>query len=68
MKKSLVFFLLFDFFRADLNRDDSPWYPSVKLLDKNATCDWDSVLKDMRKDITKFFFFFFFFFFNEKFR
>ena len=38
-----------------LDRDDSPWYPSMKLFRQPALGDWDSVLHKIKADLeTKF--------------
>ena len=34
-----------------LGRDDSPWYPSVKLYRQERIGDWDSVLKKVQSDL-----------------
>ncbi|MBU3558516.1 tetratricopeptide repeat protein [Polynucleobacter sp. Nonnen-W13] len=36
-----------------LDRDDSPWYPSVKLYRQTEINDWDSVLKRTKADLEK---------------
>jgi tetratricopeptide (TPR) repeat protein len=35
-----------------LEREDSPWYPSMKLYRQPSPGDWDSVLKRVRADLT----------------
>lgn len=37
-----------------LNRDDSPWYPSVKLFRQPCMDDWDSVIQKISKWLTLF--------------
>jgi tetratricopeptide (TPR) repeat protein len=34
-----------------LDRDDSPWYPSVKIYRQTSMGDWDSVLQKVRNDL-----------------
>jgi len=34
-----------------LDREDSPWYPSVKLYRQSAINDWSGVLERVRKDL-----------------
>jgi hypothetical protein len=34
-----------------LDRDDSPWYPSLKLYRQKAIGDWSSVFKDIENDL-----------------
>jgi hypothetical protein len=34
-----------------LDRDDSPWYPSVKLYRQERIGDWDSVLERVKEDL-----------------
>ena len=36
-----------------LGRDDSPWYPSIKLFRQPQWGDWDSVFKEMKKELIK---------------
>ncbi|HVV45870.1 MAG TPA: tetratricopeptide repeat-containing glycosyltransferase family protein [Bryobacteraceae bacterium] len=33
------------------DRDDSPWYPSMKLYRQSAAGDWDTVLRNVRTDL-----------------
>jgi hypothetical protein len=35
------------------NRSDSPWYPSMKLFRQKQEGDWDSVLDDVAKELSK---------------
>jgi tetratricopeptide (TPR) repeat protein len=37
-----------------LDRDDSPWYPGVRLFRQPAMHDWDSVLRRVRSELKKF--------------
>jgi hypothetical protein len=37
-----------------LEREDSPWYPSVKIYRQTSSGDWDSVLQIVRKDLLSF--------------
>ena len=34
-----------------LDRNDSPWYPSVKLYRQNADLDWDAVIERVNTDL-----------------
>jgi len=36
-----------------LDRDDSPWYPSVRLYRQRAPADWDSVVARVAADVAK---------------
>ncbi len=36
-----------------LNREDSPWYPSVRLYRQPRVGDWDSVLKNVKVQLTE---------------
>jgi tetratricopeptide (TPR) repeat protein len=36
-----------------LDRNDSPWYPSVKLYRQEKIYDWDGVLEKVRSDLEK---------------
>lgn len=50
-----VVFLLLPFnpdWRWLLNRDDSPWYPSVKIYRKSYDLDWNSIFKILNPDLT----------------
>jgi ADP-heptose:LPS heptosyltransferase len=38
-------------FRWLLGREDSPWYPSARLIRQPSFRDWDSVLARVREDI-----------------
>ncbi|PRC90680.1 tetratricopeptide repeat protein [Solimicrobium silvestre] len=40
-------------FRWLLNRDDSPWYPSVKLYRQKNAGDWNEVLETIKNDLTR---------------
>ena len=49
-------FLLLPFqpdFRWMLDRDDSPWYPAMRLYRQPAYGDWDSVLHQVVADLTQ---------------
>ena len=41
-------------YRWLLNRDDTPWYPSMKLYRQTKKNDWDTVIKKVRKDLQNF--------------
>ncbi|PPD52176.1 MAG: hypothetical protein CTY10_09690 [Methylotenera sp.] len=41
-------------FRWLLDRNDSPWYPSVKLYRQTKLGDWDEVLQRIEADLTHF--------------
>jgi hypothetical protein len=34
-----------------LDRDDSPWYPTLKLYRQSTPGDWDSVVERVRDDL-----------------
>jgi ADP-heptose:LPS heptosyltransferase len=38
-------------FRWLLDRDDSPWYPSVRLFRQDQTCDYAAVLERVRGEL-----------------
>jgi ADP-heptose:LPS heptosyltransferase len=38
-------------YRWLLNRDDSPWYPTMRLFRQTATRDWGNVLDQVRSDL-----------------
>jgi ADP-heptose:LPS heptosyltransferase len=38
-----------------LDRDDSPWYPSVTLFRQNSPGDWTKVIQDVRRSLLTFF-------------
>jgi len=42
-----------DDYRWLLDRDDSPWYPTVKLYRQSKMGEWDSVIKSVNKDLIK---------------
>ena len=42
-------------FRWMLNRDDSPWYPTVRLFRQTADRQWGSVLENVANEIPHFF-------------
>ena len=37
-----------------LDRDDSPWYPTARLFRQSQTCEWHSVVEEMRRALIKF--------------
>jgi tetratricopeptide (TPR) repeat protein len=37
-----------------LDRDDSPWYPSIKIYRQPSLGDWDSVVKRVRQDLIEY--------------
>ena len=41
-------------YRWLLNRNDSPWYPSMKLYRQTKKNDWDTIIKKVRKDLQNF--------------
>ena len=38
-------------FRWLLDRDDSPWYPTMRLFQQNASRDWDELVDRVRADL-----------------
>ena len=36
-----------------LDRDDSPWYPTMRLFRQTKMCDWDSVILRVRDELQK---------------
>jgi len=40
-----------------LDRDDSPWYPTVKLYRQDFQGDWESALKKLKTDLPNFLYF-----------
>jgi Flp pilus assembly protein TadD/ADP-heptose:LPS heptosyltransferase len=42
---------IFPDFRWMLERDDSPWYPTMRLFRQKSMGDWGSVIEDMRKEL-----------------
>lgn len=50
-KKTFVLLPFLVDWRWMLDRDDSPWYPSVKLFRQNASSDWDKVLNELVENI-----------------
>ena len=38
-------------FRWMRQRDDTPWYPTAKLLRQSALGDWDSVIVDLGDEL-----------------
>ena len=41
-------------FRWLLNRNDSPWYPSMKLYRQEKKGNWDLVVNKVKKDLLNF--------------
>jgi ADP-heptose:LPS heptosyltransferase len=41
--------------RWQLDRDDSPWYPSVRLYRQTTPGDWRGVLERVARDLVRFF-------------
>jgi len=37
-----------------LDRDDSPWYPSIKIYRQPSLGDWDGVIKRVRQDLIEY--------------
>jgi ADP-heptose:LPS heptosyltransferase len=37
-----------------LDRDDSPWYPSIKIYRQPSPGDWDSVIQRVRQDLIEY--------------
>jgi ADP-heptose:LPS heptosyltransferase len=35
-----------------LDRSDSPWYPSVKIFRQKAFGDWNSVIEDIKYELS----------------
>lgn len=54
-KKTFILLPFSPDWRWMLNTNDSPWYPNVKLFRQNSIGDWDIVLSDINKNITKLF-------------
>jgi len=52
-KKIWILLPYFPDFRWMLDRDDSPWYPSVKLYRQEKINDWDSVLEKLKVELLK---------------
>jgi hypothetical protein len=38
-------------FRWMLDRDDSPWYPTVRLFRQQRLDDWEGVLERVRREL-----------------
>jgi hypothetical protein len=34
-----------------IDRDDSPWYPTMRLFRQTSFGDWDSVIERMARDL-----------------
>ena len=37
-----------------LNRNDTPWYPSVRLYFQTTPGDWQTVIDDVKRDLQQF--------------
>ena len=37
-----------------LDREDSPWYPSIKIYRQPSPGDWDSVIQRVRQDLIEY--------------
>ena len=37
-----------------LDREDSPWYPSIKIYRQPSPGDWDSVIQQVRQDLIEY--------------
>ncbi|MCD8545631.1 MAG: tetratricopeptide repeat-containing glycosyltransferase family protein [Sulfurospirillum cavolei] len=53
-KKTLILLPFAPDWRWMLDRNDTPWYPSVKLLRQNAIDDWESVLVKINRILINF--------------
>lgn len=40
--------------RYGLNGDTMPWYPAARLFRQTAIADWDSVISDVRQELTRY--------------
>lgn len=40
-------------YRWLLQRDDSPWYPSMRLFRQGSPGDWDGVIETIRRELTR---------------
>jgi ADP-heptose:LPS heptosyltransferase len=50
-KKTLLLLPYLPDWRWLLDREDSPWYPSIKLYRQPAMGDWKSVLNQLNSDL-----------------
>jgi hypothetical protein len=41
-------------FRWMLDRQDSPWYPTMRLFRQTAADDWPAVIARVRQEVTQF--------------
>lgn len=37
-----------------LDRDDCPWYPTMRLFRQKAACDWTGIFEDIRRELISF--------------
>jgi hypothetical protein len=37
-----------------LDRDDCPWYPTMRLFRQKAACDWSGIFEDIRRELISF--------------
>jgi ADP-heptose:LPS heptosyltransferase len=41
-------------FRWMIERDDSPWYPTMRLFRQPKLRDWDSVIQNLKTELLRF--------------